>query len=180
MRGLLSCLMIAVFATLAEAKDECNPLDFVDALDVQQSPETELAFVLTANQAQYDRVQSSAGSRGNYGLISTSTSFQQAQDRARLIAQATRFNYQNYYANNYLAQHTTNLEYMKCLQQDVTTPGLRVWLNHREGDYLFFSAVWVGLGPLATTAELDSPPFIDGGTILSSQRCGLKEQLKKL
>jgi len=176
----LCTLTIALGMMSLEARADCNPRDFVEITDIQRSPETELAFVLTASQHEYDRIKSRGGLVGTYGLISGSKTFQEAQDRARAIAQATKFDYRSSYATNYFSQHLAPAGYLECLEKDKVAPGLRLWLNRREGDFLFFGAFWVGSDSSVATAEYDVKPLVDGGKIISSPPSWTKGKTEEL
>src|SRR5262249_17227915 len=150
-----------------EARADCNPRDFVEITDIQRTAETELAFVLTASQQEYDRIKSGGSSGGAFGLISGSANYQEAQDRASAIADATKFDYRSSYATNYVSQHIAPPRgYMACLEQERAAPGLRLWLNDREGDYLLFRAFWVGSDSSVPTAGYDAQPSVDGGMLI--------------
>jgi hypothetical protein len=164
----LQTAVIVLFFGVLQARADCNPHDFAEIEELQRSPETELAFVLTASEQEYNSLITRGGhSTGTYGLITETKNYREAQDRARTIALATGFDYRTSYATSYFAQHLTSKAYLACLEKDRETPGLRVWLSHREGDFLTFGALWVGSDSKVHTATYDSVPVVDGGTIVS-------------
>jgi hypothetical protein len=174
---LLSIALLLFAADQAIA--DCDPLDFATITDIQQTPETELAFVLTAPQQQYDRIKSEA-STGAYGLFGEKMSYQDARTKARSIAQATRFDSASSYAAIYLSQHISPKGYSACLQNDRETAGLRLWLARREGDFLLLSALWIGSDPALGTASYDADPVVEGGTIVSKPRTWAKAQVQEI
>jgi hypothetical protein len=95
-----------VLASIHSAKAECNPRDFLvkDTQALQESSETELAFVLTATKDEFDEAKRDIGIGGRYGIISGSATFPEAKDKATKIAQSTKFDYHSSYAKQYFVQ----------------------------------------------------------------------------
>jgi hypothetical protein len=172
--------IVVLFFVASQSRADCNPQDFAEITDIQQSPETELAFVLAANQGEYDRFKNLAVSTGTYGLLSKAITYQEALDRARAVAQATKFDYRSSYAATYLSQHIVPKAYLFCLEQDREMPGLRLWLNRREGDFLLFKALWVGNDTTLSSATYDSEPLVDGGTLVSKPSSWPKAQVQEI
>src|SRR5712671_2451956 len=88
-RVALILMSTCICPNLAHA--DCNPRDFMvqDITSLQQSGDTELAFVLTSTQSEYDNAKKGFGGSGAYGLFSSSLSWGDAKERARQISQAT-------------------------------------------------------------------------------------------
>jgi hypothetical protein len=159
-----------------EAKADCNPRDFMAAevKDIQRSGETELAFVLTATVDEFERAKKDAGGSA-YGLFSGS--YGEAQEKARSVAQATKFDYKSSYASSYFSQTLSKRalgNYVTCLILDKEKPGLRIWLDDRQGDYFTFKAFWVGADTIVPAAKYDAPPIVDGASIISGPEAWVK------
>src|SRR4051794_1076148 len=103
--SLLAGLFVAG-VSCSGARADCNPRDFMvqDVTSIQQSGSTELAFVLTATQSEYDNAKKNFAGSGTYGLYSGALSYGEAQEKARQIAQSTKFDFKSSYASNYLSQ----------------------------------------------------------------------------
>jgi hypothetical protein len=141
-----------------------------DVTSIQQSGETELAFVLTSSREEYDNAKRSASGSGSYGLISGSANWSDAKEKALRIAEATKFNSESSYASNYFAQQISGKAmdgYMKCLDSDKEVPGMHVWFDHRLGDYFTFKAFWVGADTSVGAASWQQEPFVDVGKVVS-------------
>ncbi|KQW82038.1 hypothetical protein [Ensifer sp. Root127] len=166
--------------TLAvQARAECNPRTFMvkEVQDIQQSGETELAFVLTSSEEKFNSAKKNASASGAYGIISGSANYGEAQEKARKIAQATKFDYKNSYASSYFSQTLSAkalAAYRECLVLDKEKPGLRLWLNSREGDFFFFNSFWVGTDTKQGIAQYDAEPFVIGGTVVGKPDAWIK------
>ncbi len=131
-------VVVALAATSVKAATDCDPRVFMvqDVQAIQESGETELAFVLTATEQEFDKAKSGAGA-SLYGLLSLN--YQEAQEKARAIAQATKFDYKSSYAASYFSQTlspTALQAYVQCLNHDNGSPGLRLWLNADRETFL--------------------------------------------
>jgi hypothetical protein len=172
----------ALGATSIDAKAECSPRDFLvkDVVAIQQSGETELSFVLTSTEMEFNAAKQNAGA-SLYGLLGLT--YGAAQERARQIAQATKFDYRSSYAASYFSQTlapTAVAAYVACLQGDRETPGIKLWLDSRQGDYLTFGAFWVGSDISIPTAKYDAPPLVDGGTVVSMPDAWFKAKSEQI
>jgi hypothetical protein len=161
--------MVALVATSAGARADCNPRDFLvqDVAAIQQSGETELAFVLTATETEFNAAKQNAG-ESLYGLLKLS--YGEAQEKARQIAQGTKFDYKSSYTTSFFSQTLSPkavAAYVDCLQRDKETPGIRLWLEARQGDYFTFGAFWVGSDTSVLAANYDAKPKVDGGEVVS-------------
>lgn len=168
-----------------QAKAECSARDFMikEVQDIQQSGETELAFVLTATEEEFNNAKKSAGLSGAYGLISGSASYGEAQEKARRIAQSTKFDYKSSYASSYFSQSLSPKAldaYVACLERDKERPGLTVWLQGRQGDFFTFRAFWIGSDVSLPSAKWDAEPLIDGGTVVSRPASWLKAKTEEI
>jgi hypothetical protein len=180
---LAGVLILGVISNTARA--DCNPRDFIvqDVISIQQSGYTELAFVLTATQSEYDNAKKNLAGSGAYGLFSGALSYGEARDRAQQIAQTTKFDYKNSYALNYLNQSVSGKalqSYVQCLERDKETPGLALWLHSRDGDYFTFRAFWVGSDTNIGAAKYDAEPVIDGGKLISKPEAWLKAKTEEI
>jgi len=165
---LSSALALCGFINNAEA--QCDPRVFLvqEIKDIRATGETELAFVLTATQEEFDAAKRSGALSGAYGLISGSSSFSEAKEKAVRIAQATKFDYHTSYASSYFSQTYSAkalAAYESCLNH--RSAGLPIWLASRDGDYFTFQAFWVGRNLDDAKAKYDAPPIVDGGAIIS-------------
>lgn len=168
-----------------EAKADCNPKDFMvqETTSIQQSGSTELAFMLTATQAEYENAKKNIAGSGSYGLFSGALSYGDAQQKARQIAEATKFDYKNSYASNYLTQSLSEKAldaYVQCIEKDKEKPGLALWLQARDGDYFTFRAFWVGANTNEPAAKYDAPPIVDGGAMIGKPDAWLKSKTEEI
>lgn len=171
--------------TSVEARADCDARAFMvkDVRSIQQSGETELAFVLTATREEYEAAKKNGALGGTYKLFSASLNYQEARQKATRIAQATRFDYHNSYASNYLSQTLSGKaldNYVACLERDKERPGLALWLQHRDGNYFTFRAFWVGADTRRPAARYDTPPVVDGGKIISNPEAWLKAKTEEI
>jgi hypothetical protein len=147
----------------------CDIRDFLvtDITAIRQSAQTELAFVLTASQMEFNKTKT-AGGIDVFDLFSLD--FNQAQAKAQQIAQAINFDSKASYTSSYFSQTVDPMAigaYEKCL--DHNTPGMYIWLSDRRGDYYIFTAFWVGDDTTQQTGKWDTPPTVTSpAQILSS------------
>jgi hypothetical protein len=175
----------ALVLCTAPAKADCNARDFMikEVQDIQRSGETELSFVLTATEEEFNNAKKNAGLSGAYGLISGSANYGEAQEKARRIAQSTKFDYKSSYASSYFSQSLSPKAldaYVACLERDKERPGLTVWLQGRQGDFFTFRAFWVGSDVSLPSAKWDSEPLVDGGTVTSKPTTWLKAKTEEI
>jgi hypothetical protein len=171
--------LLVLGASCSGARADCNPRDFMvqDVTSIQQSGATELAFVLTATQSEYDNAKKNFAGSGAYGLFSGALNYGEAQEKARQIAQSTKFDFKSSYALNYLSQSLSGRAqqmYVECLEKDKTSPGLALWLQSRDGDYFTFRAFWVGDDTRVPAAKYDREPVVDGGRIIAKPDAWVK------
>jgi hypothetical protein len=148
----------------------CDIHDYIvrDTAAINQSNETQLAFVLTATESEYNAAKKNGAGGGGYALFSESLGYNNAQERARSIAQATQFDYKNSYARNFLYQNVSPAAaalYLDCIAS-AEKPGLYLWLDSRQGDYFTFEALWVSSDQKAVV-PYDTAPIVDGGRLIS-------------
>lgn len=182
-----SLFAIVVFSATAslDARADCNPRDFMiqDFQYVQSSGELEIAFALTMTQEEYDRAKKSGSAGGTYGIISGSASYGEAQEKARRLAEATKFDYKSSYASLYVAQTLSPKAmeaYTACLEKDKEKPGLVLWLKERQGDYFTFKAFWVGADTTVAVGTYDSEPFVDGGEVVGKPDAWVKSTTEEI
>jgi hypothetical protein len=170
---------------LSPARAECDPRVFMvqDVTSIQQSGDTELAFVLTSSQSEYENAKKNFGGSGAYGLFSAALSWGDAKERAHQISQATKFDYKSSYASNYVTQSLSPRaqdSYVQCLEKDKSSPGLALWLQRRDGDYFTFRAYWIGSDTGVPAAKYDSEPLVDGGAVISKPTAWLKAKTEEI
>jgi hypothetical protein len=173
MKPVRQTLWASVFLATSSisANAECDPRTFLvqDIASIQRSGETELAFVLTSTEEEFDNAKRNASASGGYGLITGSANWSEAKEKARRIAESTKFDYRNSYAESYFSQTISPAAmnaYVTCLNAMRETPGLSLWLTERQGDFLTFKAFWVGRDTSLPNASYDEDPVIAGGTIV--------------
>jgi hypothetical protein len=169
-RAILGAFFALYFGFTNYAEAQCDPRVFLvqEIKDIRATGETELAFVLTATQEEFDSAKRSGAMSGAYGLISGSGSYAEAKEKAVKIAQTTKFDYHSSYAASYFAQTYSAralAAYEACLNR--RSAGLPIWLRSREGEYLTFEAFWVGRNLDDARASYDAPPLVDGGALVS-------------
>jgi hypothetical protein len=169
---MLFLTTFALGTAASAAKADCDIKDFLvkDVVSLNQSGSTQLAFVLTATESQYDNAKKNMDTGADvFGLFSGNLNYGQAEEKAHQIAQATKFNYDSSYASSYLSQTVSGKaldDYIACLQNDKNSPGLRLWVNSTSGIYSTINGFWVGANTLTPSAKYDAPPIIDGGTLI--------------
>src|SRR6266478_2328872 len=134
--NIVSCFL-AVAIGSHSARADCDPRDFLvkDVVSLQQSGDTELAFVLTSTQSEYDNVKKNIGSSGAFGLFSAATNWGEAKERARQISNSTKFDYRSAFASDSWSQSLSGRaldSYVQCIEKDKERPGLAMWLHKRE------------------------------------------------
>lgn len=163
---------VALLGAASAARADCNIKDFIvqNVLSIQQSGSTQLAFVLTATESEYNSAKTNIGSGADvFGLFSGNLTFGQAKQRALQIAQATKFDYSSSYALNYLSQTVSDSAlkaYGDCLEKDKSGPGLRLWIHKREGNYFTIRGFWIGANTDTPQATYDQQFLIDGGKVI--------------
>ncbi|MBY5439328.1 hypothetical protein [Rhizobium leguminosarum] len=178
-------IMIGMLGGSLRAFADCDPRFYLlqDITKSSYSAEMELAFVLTSTEEEFNKVKQSGGMAGGYGLITGSANYDEAREKARKVATATKFDQRESYAGTYFKQNLSSaaVDALKtCLNNDKQSPGLRVWLDRREGDFLFFGAFWVGTDTAQGVGEYDNEPTIAGGTIASKPSAWVKAQNEQI
>lgn len=179
-------LAVGMFHWEAEAQaQECDPRAFMiqNISSIQQSGETELAFVLTSTREEFDNVKKSGGLSGAYGLISGSANYDEAKQKAEHIAQSIKFDYRQSYASSIFLQAISSeaaSAYSDCLNKNRETPGLALWFEKMEGDYVTLRSFWVGRNVNQPTAEYDEDPVVGGGEIVAQPRTWTKAKAEKI
>lgn len=167
------------------AQAECNPRDFIvkEIQDIQLTSETEIAFMLFATEEEYNVAKESIGVEGFSDIIKGSANYSEARERARRVAQATKFDYSSSYALNYFVQNLSPKAldaYVACLERDKEKPGIALWLHRREGDYFVFRGFWVGSNAELPVGDYDDEPKIDGGEIVSRPDKWIKAKTEEI
>jgi len=77
---ILAAVLVGGLLGSSAAKADCNPRDFFvqDVTSIQQSTDTELAFVLNSTQSEYDTAKKNMSGSGAYGLFSAALSWGEA------------------------------------------------------------------------------------------------------
>ena len=180
-RIFLAGVVGATSFLLTEAKADCNPRDFAEIKDIQQSGETELAFALTATEQEFEKAKKGGATSGSYGgIISGSANVEEAREKAHQIATATKFDYASSYAYSYFSQSISPILYLACLEKEKQAPGITMWLGKRQGDYFTFNVSWIGTDTSFAAASYDAPPVVDGGTVVSKPDTWLKQTTEEV
>ena len=151
--------------------------------DIEQRAETELAFMLTATEQEFNRAKKNASGSGSYGLISGNAKYGESKERARQIAQATKFDYKSSYASTYFSQSLSESalkNYVACLEKDKESPGLRIWPHELKGDFVTFRAFWVGVNTPQPDAKYDAEPVVAGGKVVSKPNVWFKGKTEEI
>ncbi|RUW95041.1 hypothetical protein EOA30_32975, partial [Mesorhizobium sp. M8A.F.Ca.ET.059.01.1.1] len=170
-----ACFWISAFTLLAlpnYAEAECDARSFAvqHINDIRATGETELAFVLTATNEEFNAAKKDHALSGPYNLISLSKTYTEAREKALQIASVTNFDRSSSYALSYFLQlmpASALADYENCLKATIGLPGLRIWLGGKQGDYLIFNAFWVGKNVVGVNVGYDAQPIVDGGIIVS-------------
>jgi hypothetical protein len=174
LKATLCILIMAMILIPTKGQAQCDVRSFMvnNITSVQKSSETELAFVLTASKEEYEKAKtdlSHSGSwLGGYGLFDDKGTYEQAQDKARKIAQAINFDYSNSYASSYFTQQVSGAAldaYVQCLNRNA--PGLQMWLSGRTGDFFKYEAFWVGANTTQGVGKLEGKPTYSGVEVVS-------------
>jgi hypothetical protein len=172
-------------ASFANSWADCNPRDFMvqDTSSIQQSLETQIAFVLTATEEEYNKSKQSGALSGAYGPISGAASFGDAKEAARRVAEAIKFDYRTSYASNYFSQKMSPAalaSYGTCMERDKERPGLALWLQERQGDFITLKSYWVGADTTVAAASWDSEAIVDGGMVVSKPDAWIKARTEEI
>ena len=166
---------------------ECDLRTFIiqNITSIQQSRETELAFVLSSNREEFDSVKKSGGLGGPYGLISGSGSpnFDETRQRAEQIAQSIKFDDHQSYASSVFLQAISPVAaaaYSDCLTKNRETPGLALWFEKAEGDFVTLRAFWVGKDVTKGTAQYDADPIVSGGEVVEQPQNWVRAKSDKI
>lgn len=153
----------------------CDPTAFlaIDPESVVASEHTMIAFALTATKGQYEQVKKSIGASGAYSIFSGTSNYEEAKKAASREAMALKFNYNPSLYSRYLSQSLspTAVEmYSRCLELDnKERPGLRIWFNRKEGDYISLNAAWVGAEEHGI-GEYNQEPITDNLTVIQKPK----------
>jgi hypothetical protein len=178
---LVSAAALLVAGSVAKA--DCSIKDFIvqDVVSIQQSGATQLAFVLTATESEYQRAKTTLAEGADvFGLFFRDLTFGQAKERARQVAQATKFDYS--YAANYLSQTVSGRaldNYVQCLETDKNGPGLRLWIHKREGEYFTIRGFWIGANTNSLEAKYDALPILDGARLIGAPEIWIRAKTEE-
>ena len=138
----------------------CDIRDFIvnDITSVSQSSQTELAFILTSSESEFNKAK-------EHGILDVfdlfSLGYNQAKSKAQQIAESINFDSKSSYAESYFSQTidpSAIQAYEECLTHD--TPGMYIWLSSRQGNYYTFKAFWVGDNTLQQIGKYDIKPSV--------------------
>ena len=147
---VLSALLSGqVSAQEAAPSPACSPAEFMAKApdSILASDYTKIAFVRTATKEQYDLARQALQDKLNFGSMTGPVEHDQARSVAEAEAVALRFDYGAEYYDSYLSQRIAdNVKevYVECMRAQTVEPGLRLWLDRREGDYYFLHGIYVG------------------------------------
>jgi hypothetical protein len=184
MKKLLFFAAVALSSQSAAsvAMADCDIKEFIvkNVTSLQESGSTQLAFMLSASESQYENAKKSLDSGADvYGLFSGNLNYAEAKQKAQQIATTIKFDYESSYASSYLSQSVSGKaldDYVQCLQFDKTSPGLRLWVLNHAGKYYNLQGFWVGANTVTPDAKLDSPAIFDGGTPIGLPQDWVKGQ----
>lgn len=148
-RALTACssCLVAFLAVGSVASAQCDPMAFMvrDPQSIQWNETIEIAFVLAATKDQFNEAKK-MGATVQYGLIGGSATYEEARAIAMKVAQVVKFNNTRSYYVNFLSQQLSGRvqeEYAQCLKGQ-QGEGVFMWLDKREGEFVFINAFWVG------------------------------------
>jgi hypothetical protein len=147
--------LLMIFALLeseAFAQTECSPAEFMarEPESVVASEYMQIAFIRTATKEQYEMAREKLADRISFGPVSGLVDYDKAREAAKAEAEALKFDFGLEYYSSYLAQKISDNAkslYVDCLRSQKPEPGLRLWLDRREGDYYFLNGIWIGKDP---------------------------------
>ncbi len=172
-------------ASFANGWADCRPRNFMvqDASSIQRSLETQVAFVLSATEEEYNKSKQSGALSGAYGPIFGAASFGDAKEAARRVAEAIKFDYRASYASNYFSQNMSPAalaSYGTCMERDKERPGLALWLQERQGDFITLKSYWVGADKTLAAASWDAEAIVEGGKIVSKPDAWIKARTEEI
>jgi hypothetical protein len=155
-----------------QSEAQCFPQDFM-IKDLEQTVINEqlsIAFLQTASRQQYEEGDRSGSTWGSYlGSTAGGVKYDDAKKLAQRAAESTKFSYDHSFYLNYLSMHLSPISakmYSDCLERDKQTPGFRMWIARREGNYFTLKAFWVGGDEKTAVGKLDKPPTKDNVTVV--------------
>jgi hypothetical protein len=142
----------------------CNPVDFMakDSTKIIWTDDLKTAFLLTASKEQYEQASKGGATSFGYGGFTGSLDFNQARQSAfkELELQNMTFSHEQYL--NLISQRLSpdaSIMYSKCLES-LQSPGLRIWLEKKEGNFIILNATWVGGDETKGLGEYDKEPVV--------------------
>jgi hypothetical protein len=180
MIGIISVRVLST-AFGGEAVAQCDPVQLI-AQDIRNAVITndmKIALALTMSKEQYDSALQGAEGAFSFGPFSGSGTYEQARQSAIKEAQSSKFLRDRSYYSSFIAQRLPPVaaqKYSQCLEQDKTTPGLRIWVDGRHGDYFTLKAMWVGDG-IGRTKGI---PIADNVTVVQNPTEWLSGKVQQL
>jgi hypothetical protein len=145
---LVSVLALLNWSFSAIGAHACDPLSVIlrDVSDIPLNDQTRIALLLTMSLQQYDAANKALQGKLAYA---PDMNLVDARVTAQLDAQAAKFSHDRQYYLDYLTRFLsprTSDEYSACILEDIdkSKPGLTVWIERQQGDFLFVGAFWVG------------------------------------
>ena len=70
-------------------------------------------------------------------------------------------------------------DYIDCLKKDKKEPGLRLWIQRREGDYFIIGGFWVGADPNVLEGKDDAPTSFDSVKLIGEPEVWRRDQIQE-
>jgi len=136
-----------------------------DITNVTLSDELKTAFLQVATKEQYE--QATAGGRASlaFGPIAGAVDYNQAKASSIKEASLRKYDYDRSYYLRYLTQKLppeAAYLYSKCVESNMRTSGLRLWLGKKEAKYYYVRGFWVGQDTGKPDGLLEGEPVIRG------------------
>jgi len=127
------------------------------------SDAVKLAFLRTASKEQYDTASAKIGGSLAFGPDEAIISSEQAKRSALKESQLTKFEYNEDFYYDYLSQHLSTVAqqmYSDCLSKEKVGAGLRIWLDHKKGNYWTLNTFWIGTDGGQGIGKLEGQPVV--------------------
>jgi hypothetical protein len=165
LRHILAVLTLSLLPQIALA--QCDPVDFIvaDISNVTMTDDVRTAFLNVATKEQYEKATQGGSTAMKYGPFDGDLNYNNAKAAALKEAELRKYTFDSYHYRRILTQKLSPIgaeAYAKCLEQDRSSPGLRVWFSRVEGPFFFLKAFWVGRDTGQGVGTLEDNPIIRG------------------
>jgi hypothetical protein len=160
-------MVVLCFLGPSTAFAECDPVNFLvdDITNVTLTDDVKTAFLQVATKDQYEKATQGGATSFGYGPYQGALNYDQAKTASNKETTLKRFTYNREYYVRYLTQKLSTVgadAYAKCLEQDRSSPGLRIWSSRIEGSFYFLKAFWVGRDGAKGLGAVVGDPVVKG------------------